>query len=64
MQNESIQYIIDMIYDLLDYSNLPEMHNAIVFGYYSDGSSRPLFMFKNDVIKRHFTIVKISKDKK
>lgn len=64
VQYKSIQCIIDIIYNVLEYNNMPALHNAIVFGCYSDGSSKPLFMFKNDVIKHHFTIVKISMDKK
>lgn len=64
MKYETIQFMIDVIFDVLEYSDLSILDNAVVYGYHSDGTSQPLFMFKNDVINHHFTIIKISMVKK
>lgn len=60
IQYNSVQSIIDMIYDVLEYSDLSVLDNAIVFGYHSDGTDNPLFMFKNDVVKHSFKIIKLN----
>lgn len=61
VQYRSVQCIIDMIYNVLEYSDLSVLDNAIVFGYYSDGTSQPLYMFKNDVIEHSFRIIKFNR---
>lgn len=61
IQYGSIQCIVDMIYNVLEYSDLSVLDNAIVFGYYSDGTSQPLYMFKNDVIEHSFRIIKFNR---
>lgn len=61
MQYKSVQSIIDMIYDVLEYSDLSILDDAIVFGYYSDGASKPLFMFKNNAVKHSFRIIKFNR---
>lgn len=60
MQFESIQFMVDVIFEVLEYSDLRTLDDAIVFGYYSDGTKKPLFMFKNDVVEHNFTITNIS----
>ena len=61
IQYKSVQCIIDMIYDVLECSDLSVLDNAIVFGYHSDGTSRPLFFFKNDVVEHSFRIIKFNR---
>lgn len=61
IQYRSIQCIVDMIYDVLEYSDLSVLDNAIVFGYYSDGTGQPLYIFKNDVIEHSFRIIKLNR---
>lgn len=61
VQYGSIRCIVDMIYNVLEYNDLSVLDNAIVFGYYSDGTSSPLYMFKNDVIEHSFRIIKFNR---
>ncbi len=61
MQYKSVQSIIDMIYDVLEYSDLSVLDDAVVFGYNADGTNRPLFMFKNDVVEYSFRIIKFNR---
>lgn len=61
IQYKSVQSIIDMIYEVLEYSNLSVLDGAIVFGYHSDGISRPLFVFKNDVLQHHFRVIRFNR---
>lgn len=61
MQYETLQFMIDVIFDVLEYSDLSFLNNAIVYAYYSGGMKRPLFMFKNDVIKHSFRIIKLNR---
>lgn len=61
---QSVQCIIDIIYDMLDCRGISVLDNAIVYAHYSDGSEKPILMFKDDVLRHHFTIIKISMDKK
>lgn len=58
VQYRSVQCIIDMIYNILEHSNLSVLNDAIIFGHNSDGTNRPLFMLKNDVLQHHFRIIK------
>lgn len=60
---QSVQCIIDMIYDMLDYRGMSVLDNAVIYGYYSDGSIKPLYLLKDDVLRHNFTIIKISMDK-
>lgn len=62
MQYETLQFMIDVIFDVLEYSDLSFLNNAIVYAYYNNGMKRPLFMFKNDVIEHSFRIIKFKKD--
>lgn len=61
MQYETVQFMLDVIYDVLEYSDLTFLDNAIVYAYYNDGTKRPLFMFKNDIIKHSFRIIKLNR---
>lgn len=61
---KSVQCIIDMIYDMLDYRGISVLDNAIVYARYSDGSEKPILMFKDDVLRHHLTIINISMVKK
>lgn len=61
---QSIQCIIDMIYNMIDYRGMSVLDNAVIYGRYSDGSVKPLFLLKDDVLQHNLTIVKISMDKK
>lgn len=61
MQYETLQFMIDVIFDVLEYSDLSFLNNAIVYAYYSDGIKRPLFMFKNDVVEHSFRIIKLNR---
>ena len=61
IQYKSVQCIIDMIYDVLEYNDLSILDNAIVFGYHTDGTSKPLFMFKNDVVEHSLRIIKFNR---
>lgn len=61
---QSIQCIIDMIYDILDCRGMSVLDNAVIYGYYSDGSVKPLYLLKDDVLRHNFTIVKIYMNKK
>lgn len=60
IQYQSVQCIIDMIYDILGYSDLSILDNAVVYGCYSDGIVQPLFMFKNDVVGHDFRVIKLN----
>lgn len=61
MQYETIQFMIDVIYDVLEYSDLSILDNAIVYAYYNDGIKKPLFMFKNDVVEHSFRIIRLNR---
>lgn len=61
MQYETVQFMFDVIYDVLEYSDLSILDDAIVYAYYKDGMKKPLFMFKNDVIKHSFRIIKLNR---
>lgn len=61
VQYKSVQCIIDMIYNILEYSDLSVLNNAVIFGHRSDGTNRPLYMFKNDVIEHSFRIIKFNR---
>lgn len=61
MKYETVQFMFDVIFDVLEYSDLSILDNAIVYGYYSDGTSVPLFMLKNDIIKHSFRIIKCNR---
>ena len=61
MQYDTIQFMFDVIYDVLEYSDLSILDNAVVYGYYKGGIKRPLFMFKNDVINHSFRIIKCNR---
>lgn len=61
---KSVQCIIDMIYDMIDYRGMSVLDNAVIYGRYPDGSVKPLFLLKDDVLRHNLTIVKISLDKK
>ncbi len=61
IQYGSIQCIVDMIYNVLEYSDLSILDNAIVLRYYSDGTRQPLYIFKNDVIEHSFRIIKFNR---
>lgn len=61
---QSVQCIIDMIYDMLDCRSMSVLDNAVIYGCYSDGSVKPLYLLKDDVLQHNFTIIKISIDKK
>ena len=61
VQYRSVQCIVDMIYGILEYSDLSVLNNAIIFGHNSDGTNSPLFMLKNDIIKHSFRIIKCNR---
>lgn len=61
VQYRSVQCIIDMIYDILEYSDLSVLDNAIIFRHNQDGTNRPLYMFKNDIIEHSFRIIKFNR---
>lgn len=61
VQYRSVQCIIDMIYDILEYSDLSVLNNAVIYGHRSDGTNSPLYMFKNDVIEHSFRIIKFNR---
>lgn len=60
---KSVQCIIDMIYDMIDYRGMSVLDNAVIYACYPDGSVKPLFLLKDDVLQHNLTIVKISMDK-
>lgn len=61
VQYRSVQCIIDMIYDILEYSDLSVLNNAIIFSHNPDGTNSPLFMLKNDVVEHSFRIIKFNR---
>ena len=61
VQYRSIQCIIDMIYNILEYSDLSVLNNAVIFRHSSDETDTPLYMLKNDVIKHSFRIIKFNR---
>lgn len=60
VQYRSVQCIIDMIYNILEYSDLSVLNNAVIFSHNPDGTNSPLFMLKNDVVEHSFRIIKFN----
>lgn len=61
IQYRSVQCIVDMIYNILEYSDLSVLNNAVIFKHEADGTNRSLYMLKNDVIKHSFRIIKCNR---
>lgn len=58
MQYDTIETMLDVIYDALEYSDLSFLDGTVVYAYYDNNTRKPLFMFKNDVVEHSFRVVR------